>query len=169
VLAAGVLLAAATRTWRQRTASPPPPAIPAEPSGNGLPLPTGLGPLSPPVPGARNLVGFGWTERAGRPVFQPYLRLEAPPGAEVRAVAPGVVRAVHHDPAGLGLHVVVGHALGWSSLYGGCGSVLVRPGEAVAAGQPVCALPPHPAPAQAVFGLLRGDHPVDPEPYLGGR
>lgn|GEM_PF-3622769 len=134
-----------------------PPAAPAA-------LPTGLGPLRLPLPHVALQTGFGWTERAGRPVFQPYIVLTAPAAAGLLAVAAGAVAAVRDDPDTYGLYVEVAHARGWSSIYGECVRVLVAPGRAVLAGEALCTVG---GPGGAAFGLLFRGHPVDPLPYLG--
>ena len=136
----------------------PVPEVPA-------PLPTGLGPLRFPVPGGTTVGLFGWTERAAGPFFTPYLRIRAAAGeAPEVAVAAGSVAAVHDDPVQLGLYVEVVHARAWASIYGGCGAVVVVPGQPVASGATVCTLPQ--ANAVALFGLLLDGQPVNPQPYL---
>lgn len=61
------------------------------------------------------------------------LDLAAPPGTPVRAVAAGVA-AVTRAAGGYGLHVIVRHAQGVTSLYGHLSSVAVSSGEPVEAG-----------------------------------
>ena len=145
--------------------APVPVPTPASPAPPQAPLPTGLGPLAFPVPGGGVVGGFGWAERAGNPVFVPYLtiRPEAQ-GLRAVAIAAGLVAGIHEDPARLGLYALVTHAAGWSSLYGGCGAMLVSVGEAVSRGAAVCTLPA--GLSTAVFGLLLDGQPVNPGPYL---
>lgn len=142
-----------------------PSAPPASPPPADL-LPTGLGLLLSPAPGAQVVTAFGWVQRAGRPMFQPYVYMEVPPGSALRTVASGVVTTVGDDVAGPGLYVLVAHARKWSSLYGGCGTVLVYVGERLGRGAPACAAQTGPAPAGVAFGLQQNGHPVDPAPYV---
>jgi murein DD-endopeptidase MepM/ murein hydrolase activator NlpD len=159
------LLALALAACRGATlpAAPLPPALPTT---STAPLPTGLGPLRFPVPGGTIVGTFGWTTRAGQPVFDPYLRIRPPDGsADAVAVTGGTVAAAHEDPAEAGLYVVVDHAGGWSSLYGECGAILVKVGGVVPAGAPVCSAERS---APFAFGLLFAGQPVNPRPYLVG-
>jgi len=59
--------------------------------------------------------------------------LAAPSGRPVRATLPGRVMVVH-SAGGYGLHVVIDHGAGLSSLYGHLSAVTVADGAAVAAG-----------------------------------
>lgn len=81
---------------------------------------------------------FGWRLADGRSGWRMHTGLDliAPEGTPVFAVLPGTVRLVD-EVAGNGLLVVIDHGLGWQSLHGHLLDVAVRPGESLAAGQPI--------------------------------
>lgn len=99
--------------------------------------PAGLPFLAMTSPGGdrAQLVGsFGW-RRAGQVVhFVPGVDWRLPAGAPVRAAADGRVVQVERQGA-LGASVRVASPGGWTLLYARLGSVRVRPGQQVRAGQ----------------------------------
>jgi len=86
--------------------------------------------------------GFGCTSFAFEPVdracpgghWHSGIDLAAARGTPVMATLPGVVTVIV-SPTGYGLHVVIDHGGGLSSLYGHLDSVVVASGDVVAAGQ----------------------------------
>jgi murein DD-endopeptidase MepM/ murein hydrolase activator NlpD len=86
--------------------------------------------------------GFGCTSFAFEPVdracagghWHSGIDLAAARGAPVMATLPGIVTVIV-SPTGYGLHVVIDHGGGLSSLYGHLDTVAVASGEVVAAGQ----------------------------------
>lgn len=93
--------------------------------------------------------------------------LAAPDGAPIRAIRAGTV--VFADPyGGYGKLVVVKHSDGYTSHYGHCESIQVRPGQRVRAGQVIATVGstgrvtgPH-----LHFELRRDGKPLDPERYF---
>jgi murein DD-endopeptidase MepM/ murein hydrolase activator NlpD len=99
--------------------------------------------------------------------FHSGVDLAAPAGTPVHAAAAGTAR-VALSPAGYGLHVVVDHGGGVTTLYGHLGSTGLRGGETVAAGAEVglvgssgLSTGPH-----LHFEVRRDGRPVDPLPWL---
>jgi murein DD-endopeptidase MepM/ murein hydrolase activator NlpD len=86
--------------------------------------------------------GFGCTSFAFEPVdvacagghWHSGIDLAAARGTPVRATLPGIVTVVV-SATGYGLHVVIDHGDGLSSLYGHLDTVLVMSGDVVTAGQ----------------------------------
>jgi murein DD-endopeptidase MepM/ murein hydrolase activator NlpD len=86
--------------------------------------------------------GFGCTSFAFEPVdracpgghWHSGIDLASARGTPVRATLPGVVTVIV-SATGYGLHVVIDHGGGLSSLYGHLDTVLVYSGDAVVAGQ----------------------------------
>ncbi|MBX6350319.1 MAG: LysM peptidoglycan-binding domain-containing M23 family metallopeptidase [Clostridia bacterium] len=99
------------------------------------------------------------------------LDIAAPRGAPIAAAAPGVVVFAGWR-AGYGRTVVLQHSFGLTTLYAHASAILVRVGDAVAAGEPIArvgatgdATGPHLHFEVRVLGV-----PVDPAPLLtGGR
>lgn len=56
-------------------------------------------------------------------------------GTEVYATGDGVVKASKNDGWGYGIHVIVDHGFGYTTLYGHLSRISVRPGQAVKRGQ----------------------------------
>ncbi|MBV9101636.1 MAG: M23 family metallopeptidase [Candidatus Dormibacteraeota bacterium] len=100
-----------------------------------------------PVDGARITQAFGCTSFALEPadVHCPGghrhsgVDLAAAMGTPVRATLGGVAQVVV-DATGFGLHVIIDHGGGLSSLYGHLSSVAVSSGDVVAAGQVIGAV-----------------------------
>jgi len=86
--------------------------------------------------------GFGCTSFAFEPVdracpgghWHSGIDLAAGRGTPVMATLPGIVTVIV-SPTGYGLHVVIDHGGGLSSLYGHLDTVVVASGDVVAAGQ----------------------------------
>lgn len=102
------------------------------------------GGFADPVPGAVVSQPYGCTalaiEPAGRGCaaghFHSGVDLAAPAGTPVRATLAGTARVVV-AAGGYGLHVVIDHGGGLSSLYGHLSAVVVADGEEVVAGEVV--------------------------------
>ncbi len=144
------------------------------------PLPPSAGAptsLLTPLPGALRTQGFGCTSFELEPAnpecpgghFHAGLDLAGPgPGTPVLAAAGGLVLTVVSSPGGYGLHVVLDHGHGLTTLYAHLQRSAVAAGELVAGGQPVGGL--------GSTGLSTGTHlhfevrtggrPADPELYL---
>lgn len=107
----------------------------------------GAGRLVRPVAGARVSQPFGCTWFAQEPVdracpgghFHSGIDLAAPPGTPVRACGAGTVTVIH-SAWGYGLHVVIDHGGGISSLYGHLSEVDVAGGDYVTAGEVIGAV-----------------------------
>ncbi|HWW10834.1 MAG TPA: M23 family metallopeptidase [Candidatus Acidoferrales bacterium] len=112
--------------------------MPTQPAGGGFVR---------PVDGARITQGFGCTSFSFEPVdagcpgghWHSGIDLAAPTGTPVYATRSGVAQVVR-SASGYGLHVVIDHGGGLSSLYGHLSSVAVLSGQYVDAGQVVGAL-----------------------------
>jgi len=63
------------------------------------------------------------------------LDLANAPGTPIRASAHGVVSKVVYSRVGYGYHLILEHKYGYSSLYGHCDRILVKPGQEVFAGE----------------------------------
>jgi len=113
------------------------------------PVPGGTGPsgFRAPVTGAVVTQAFGCTAyvfEAPQPAcpsghWHSGIDLAAPSGRPVRATLPGRVMVVH-SAGGYGLHVVIDHGAGLSSLYGHLSEVLVPDGALVEAGASIGAV-----------------------------
>lgn len=95
------------------------------------------------------------------------LDLAAPPGIPVLAAGAGVAQVVD-SPTGYGLHVVIDHGGGVSTLYGHLMEVAVRPGQPVRRGQVIgwvgstgMSTGPH-----LHFEVRQKGQPVDPRSWL---
>lgn len=92
------------------------------------------------------------------------IKIAAPPGTPVRAVADGTVAYVGDGIAALGGLVIVRHGDGWTSVYGHASSLKVQRGQAVKRGQTL-ALSGQTGSAdrpEVHFELRKGRTPVDP-------
>lgn len=149
------------------------PAAEAPPPAGGVALTS----LLTPLPGAQRTQGFGCTSFELEPAdpacpgghFHAGLDLAGPPpGTQVLAAAGGLVLAVVSSPGGYGLHVVLDHGHGLTTLYAHLQRSAVAAGELVGGGAPVGEL--------GSTGLSTGTHlhfevrtggrPADPEMYL---
>lgn len=124
-----------------------------------------------PLPGGRILYRFG---PLAHPVFHtriqhPGLTLEAagPGPRHVQAVAFGQVAWVGTAP-GIGMTVLLDHASGWFTVYGGLDSVVRHEGDVVQTGDTLGTVRPGPdqRKARVYFEMRRQGQPVDPTPYL---
>lgn len=129
------------------------------------------GKVPSPLPGGRILHRFG---PLAHPVFHtrvqhPGLTLEVPGTAprRVQAVAFGQVAWTGTAP-GIGLTVLLDHASGWFTVYGGLDSVTCREGDVVRAGDVLGTTRAGPGErsARLHFEMRRQGQPVDPVPYL---
>jgi murein DD-endopeptidase MepM/ murein hydrolase activator NlpD len=141
--------------------------MPAHPVGSGFVR---------PVDGSRITQGFGCTSFSFEPVdagcpgghWHSGIDLAAAAGTPVCATQSGIVQ-VSLSASGFGLHVVIDHGGGLSSLYGHLSSVAVLSGEYVVAGQVVGAVGssgnstgPH-----LHFEIRRDGIPEDPRDDVG--
>jgi len=129
------------------------------------------GRVKSPLAGARVVVPFG---DVVHPVFKtrtphPGLTLEFPSSQprNVRAVAFGRVAWTGHM-RGLGTTVLLDHASGWFSVYGGLSGLQAREGAVVHEGDLLGQVEPAPGDkgARLYFELRREAAAVDPRPYL---
>ncbi len=104
----------------------------------------------------------------GYPHFHTGIDLSGPMGTPILAAADGVVAAADASTVGYGNHVIIAHAGGLLTLYGHLEAMLVKPGDAVKAGQVIGLLGstgnstgPH-----CHFELRVNGVPVDPRPFL---
>lgn len=130
-----------------------------------------------PLPGGRVLYRFG---PLAHPVFHtrvqhPGLTLEASGTGprKVLAVAFGQVAWTGTAP-GIGPTVLLDHASGWFTVYGGLDAVTCREGDVVQAGDALGTVRAGPGErsVRLHFEMRRQGQPVDPAPYLargGGR
>jgi murein DD-endopeptidase MepM/ murein hydrolase activator NlpD len=144
---------------------------PAPPPAQGL----APGRLRPPLTGAPMTQPFGCTALELEPVasqcpgghFHSGIDYGAPTGTPVGAADAGVARVIN-DSGGYGLHVVIDHGGGMTSLYGHLSATTVSSGQAVTAGQQIgrigstgLSTGPH-----LHFEVRQDGHPVDPVPLI---
>ncbi len=155
----------------------------AAPGGRAVGDHQGLG-IAPgqmvwPVSGFVLTQGFGCTDLALEPVlatcpgghFHAGLDLAAPAGTPVRAAGSGLVVFAASDQSGYGLHVVLDHGGGVTTLYGHLLEAGVRTGQLVLQGQQIGQVGstgnstgPH-----LHFEVRAQGHPTDPETHLPAR
>lgn len=104
----------------------------------------------------------------GYPHFHTGIDLAGPFGTPIMAAADGIVAAADVSTVGYGDHVIIAHAGGLLTLYGHLEAMMVKPGEAVKAGQVIGLLGstgnstgPH-----CHFEVRVSGTPVDPRPFL---
>jgi murein DD-endopeptidase MepM/ murein hydrolase activator NlpD len=104
----------------------------------------------------------------GYPHFHTGIDLAGPMGTPIVAAADGVVVAADASTVGYGNHVIIAHDGGLLTLYGHLEAMLVKPGDAVKAGQVIGLLGstgnstgPH-----CHFEVRVNGAPVDPRPFL---
>jgi septal ring factor EnvC (AmiA/AmiB activator) len=121
------------------------------------------GQLPMPVSG-RVLHAFGQTRTAGL-AWQGWL-VEAPRGAEIRAVAYG--RVAYADwLRGYGLLLIIDHGEGFMSLYGNNESLLFEVGQWVQAGSVIATVGAYPETGPGLYFELRhGGRAVDPAAWV---
>ncbi len=113
----------------------------------GTPSPSPATGFVKPVRGAVITQGFGCTDVSVEPVdpacpgghWHSGIDLAAPRGTPVSATLPGVVQVVL-SPGGYGLHIVIDHGGGLSSLYGHLSAVTVISGQYVLGGEVIGAV-----------------------------
>jgi len=135
------------------------------------------GQVPSPLPGGRVLHPFG---PLLHPVFKtrvqhPGVTFQVPGTASrrVQAVAFGQIAWIGMAP-GIGQTVLLDHASGWFTVYGGLDSVTCHDGDIVQAGEALGTVRagPREQAARLYFEMRRQGQPVDPVPYLsraGGR
>ena len=149
-----------------------PPLAPPVPVSGEAPIS-----LLTPLPGAVRTQGFGCTAFELEPAapacpgghFHSGLDLAGPrPGTPVLAAAGGLVAAVASSPGGYGLHVVLDHGHGLTTLYAHLLGTEVAAGELVARAQPIGRLGStgNSTGAHLHFEVRTGGRPADPELYL---
>jgi murein DD-endopeptidase MepM/ murein hydrolase activator NlpD len=124
-----------------------------------------------PVMGPRLSSDFGVRRHPIKKVVRHHdgIDLAAPLGAPIRVVAAGTV--LYSDPhGGYGRYIVVLHKDGYSSHYGHCQEIKVRPGQKVTAGEIIGSVGnsgistgPH-----LHFEIRKNGHPENPERHLPG-
>ncbi len=104
----------------------------------------------------------------GYPHFHTGIDLAGPFGTPIMAAADGIVAAADVSTVGYGDHVIIAHAGGLLTLYGHLEAMMVKPGDAVKAGQVIGLLGstgnstgPH-----CHFEVRVSGTPVDPRPFL---
>jgi murein DD-endopeptidase MepM/ murein hydrolase activator NlpD len=113
------------------------PVVPINPDGKQLVWPAhGVGITQPFGPSAYPF------EPAfdGFPHFHTGLDLAGPRGTPIVSAADGVVVSADTSTVGYGNHIIISHAGGLLTLYGHLESMLVKPGDAVKAGQLIALL-----------------------------
>ena len=137
--------------------------------GQGPAGPPATGPLSPPIPGAPIVSGFGPRLHPIYGVVRMHtgVDLDAPMGAPIRAAADGVVKSAGWM-GGYGNATVIQHAGSLATLYGHQSAILVSVGQHVSRGQIIGRV--------GCSGACTGPHlhyevrvdgtPVNPVPYL---
>lgn len=103
-----------------------------------------------PVDGARFGRGFGFTRRERRELRHEGIDVAAPTGAEVRAVADGIVAYADNGVRGFGNCVIIVHANGWVSLYAHLSRATVQPGWRAVRGERIGLV--------GATGIARGPH-----------
>jgi murein DD-endopeptidase MepM/ murein hydrolase activator NlpD len=113
------------------------PVVPINPNGSQLVWPAhGVSITQPFGPSAYPFEpSFG-----GFPHFHTGLDLAGPLGSPIMSAADGVVVAADTSTVGYGNHIIIAHAGGLLTLYGHLETMLVKPGDAVKAGQVVALL-----------------------------
>jgi murein DD-endopeptidase MepM/ murein hydrolase activator NlpD len=129
-------------------------------------------PLLSPVTPACISSPFGPRILPARPLagtFHNGIDLPAPDGAPVRAIAPGeVIRVQRHGPGGL--EMLVQHP-GFIGIYSHLGMVApaIAEGQRIVYGGETLGVVGHTGVTYGMhlfFGMIVGDRPVDPAPYL---
>ena len=149
----------------------PPPASPLPAAGEALTS------LLTPLPGAVRTQGFGCTAFEREPAapacpgghFHAGLDLAGPGrGTPVLAAAGGLVVAVAASPTGYGLHVVLDHGHGLTTLYAHLLATEVAAGELVGRAQPIGQLGStgNSTGVHLHFEVRTNGRPADPELYL---
>lgn len=97
---------------------------------------SGSGRFTWPLPGVRTLssrYGYRW----GRLHAGVDISCSGVYGRTIVAADKGTVTTVKNSPSGYGLHVIINHGNGYTTLYGHCSAVLVSAGQTVSKGQAI--------------------------------
>ena len=104
----------------------------------------------------------------GYPHFHTGIDLAGPFGTPIVAAADGVIAAADVSTVGYGNHIIIAHSGGLLTLYGHLEAMMLKPGDAVKAGQVIGLLGstgnstgPH-----CHFEVRINGAPVDPRPFL---
>ncbi len=109
---------------------------------------------------------FGTPRESGRTRWDGVI-IGARPGSTVRSIHAGKV--VYADVlGGYGLLVIVDHGEGYLSLYGYNDAVLKRPGQRVAAGEPIASVGDRGNASGLYFEIRYRGQPVNPTVWCGG-
>jgi len=109
---------------------------------------------------------FGTTRESGRTRWDGVV-IAARPGSTVRSIHAGKV--VYADVlGGYGLLVIVDHGEGYLSLYGYNDAILKRPGQRVAAGEPIASVGDRGNASGVYFEIRHRGRPVNPSTWCGG-
>lgn len=109
---------------------------------------------------------FGTTRESGRTRWDGVV-IAARPGSTVRSIHAGKV--VYADVlGGYGLLVIVDHGEGYLSLYGYNDAILKRPGQRVAAGEPIASVGDRGNASGVYFEIRHRGRPVNPSAWCGG-
>lgn len=109
---------------------------------------------------------FGATRESGRTRWDGVV-IAARPGNTVRSIHAGKV--VYADVlGGYGLLVIVDHGEGYLSLYGYNDAILKRPGQRVAAGEPIASVGDRGNASGVYFEIRHRGRPVNPSAWCGG-
>lgn len=109
---------------------------------------------------------FGTTRESGRTRWDGVV-IAARPGNTVRSIHAGKV--VYADVlGGYGLLVIVDHGEGYLSLYGYNDAILKRPGQRVAAGEPIASVGDRGNASGVYFEIRHRGRPVNPSAWCGG-
>jgi murein DD-endopeptidase MepM/ murein hydrolase activator NlpD len=94
-------------------------------------------PALKPMEGPYSVHGFGMRVHPVLRVYRmhPGVDIAGDVGTPIYAAADGVVRYAGRTEGGYGIVVDISHGYGYSTLYGHCSSVLVRPGRTVKRGE----------------------------------
>ncbi len=140
----------------------------AEAAAGGLDFASLRGRLPWPSPG-RIAARFGQSRGVGGLTWRGVL-IAAPPGTEVRAVAPGRV-AFADWLRGFGLLLILDHGDGYMSLYGHNQALYRSPGDWVAAGEVIAGAGDTGGAEQSglYFELRRDGKPINPLKWCAGR
>jgi septal ring factor EnvC (AmiA/AmiB activator) len=109
---------------------------------------------------------FGTRRESGRTRWDGVV-IAARPGSTVRSIHAGKV--VYADVlGGYGLLVIVDHGEGYLSLYGYNDAILKRPGQRVAAGEPIASVGDRGNASGVYFEIRHRGRPVNPSVWCGG-
>lgn len=127
------------------------------------PIATGTGQFSWPAIGEITQYAYSWHPGA--------LDIAIPLGTEVRAADDGTVKTVEYLTTGYGIHVIIDHGDGLTSLYGHLSEIKVTQGQGIHKGDLVglSGSTGHSTGPHLHFEVRRGVSPVDPMTLLPPR